>query len=455
MTANPNPAPKKPLRIIMPKHHTPLPKTPEEGATAKMSSGQATPSENNFLEPPISHRVWLRRGLIVSGLAAAAFIPTPYWVGGEVTLESTEGQRQAVYAPRGAVVQEIYVNTGDTVSPGQSLVKFNDLELEREITETEEKLTQAQSALERLQVQQVELETKLSEAAILAQSTQTQANRLQNRVTQLKTSSPPPELKALEVRASRLQERLGELKLDIDNYRTLYEAGAMAEKVVRDAESAYQETEKELIVVGEEIKLTNRQLLESMEDQTFNAEYQTAAQQSALKIAEANANIRAYEEMIQVLTERLESLKTQQTSLTVYSTLSGRVLSEDLDLALGQEIGPNTIILKVVNLQELTAKVEVKEDDFEYVNLGAPIRVRVQQSKQEVHEGRVEEISSYRIETDETQQNRIAAVEISIENKDEELRPGSSGYAKIFSKWIPLHKRLYREISKLIPIRFW
>ena len=453
MTANPKPQPQKPLRVVMPKARTPEPATSEtQPSETEVLSDK--PSPESTLPEPDSGSVWVRRGLIVAGLAAVAFIPTPYWVGGKVTLESTEGQRQAVYAPRRAIVQQIHVEDGETISAGDPLVTLNSLELAREITDTEEKLAQARAALERLQVQQVELDTELQETAILAQSAERQANRLQTRVAQLETGSPPPELEALEVRANRLQERLGELQLDINNYQTLYEAGAVAEKVVRDAESAYRETEKELTIVREEIELAQRQLLENTEDRAYNAAYQAAAQQSASKIAETNADIRAYEEMIQVLEDSLESLKAQQASLTVYATLSGRVLGEDLDLVLGQEMGPNEAILRVVNLKELTAQVQVKEDDLVFVNVGAPLKFRSQQSKLEVYEAHVEEIPSYDVEPDETQQRRVVTVEISIENEDEQLRPGSSGYAKIFSEWIPLYERVGREISKLVPIRF-
>lgn len=430
---------------------TQLPKT-ETLPNVSSSDPILSPDKTSF--DPAARSVWWRRGLIISGLTLLAFIPTPYWVGGEVTLESAEGQRQAVYVPRRAVVQSIHVEAGETISEGDPLVTLNSLELDREIADTEEKLAQAHSALERLQVQQVELDTELTEAAILAQSAQIQADRLQNRVAQLDTGSPPPELEALEVIASRLQERLGELQLDIDNYQTLYEAGAMAQKVVRDAESAYRETEKELTVIWEEIELTKRQLIEHTEDRIHDAVYQAEAQQSALRIADTNADIQAYEAMVQVLENNIKELHTQKSSLTIASTLSGRVLGEDLDLVLGREMEPNQIILRVVNLKELTAKVEVKEDDLVYVNLGAPIKFRSQQSKLEVYEARVEEIPSYDVEPDENRQRRVVTVEISIENEDEQLRPGSSGYAKIFSEWIPLYERVGREISKLVPIRF-
>ena len=48
------------------------------------------------------------------------------------------------------------------------------------------------------------------------------------------------------------------------------------------------------------------------EDRANNAAYQAAAPQSALKIAETNADLQAYGEIIQVLEESLENLKVQQ-----------------------------------------------------------------------------------------------------------------------------------------------
>jgi hypothetical protein len=58
------------------------------------------------------------------------------------------------------------------------------------------------------------------------------------------------------------------------------------------------------------------------------------------------------------------------------------------------------------------------------------------------------------LEPDQTQQRRIATVRVVIDNEDGRLQPGSGGYAKIFSEWIPLYERLGRELIKLVPSRF-
>ena len=200
--------------------------------------------------------------------------------------------------------------------------------------------------------------------------------------------------------------------------------------------------------------MAKRQLEDSATDLTENALYKQEIQVSTQRLLDVNAGMQAYQQAIQTLENRLDQLSNQQGELVINANLAGRVLGEDLDLIAGQEVDANQVILRVVNLKQLTAEVDVKEDDLSYVNVGAPVKFRSQQSKLDVHDAQIEKIPSYDVESDETNQKRIVKVEISIENEEELLRPGSSGYAKIFSEWIPLYERLGREISKLVPIRF-
>jgi hypothetical protein len=111
------------------------------------------------------------------------------------------------------------------------------------------------------------------------------------------------------------------------------------------------------------------------------------------------------------------------------------------------------MLMQVAELSQLTANVEIKEEDLAFVEPGATVTFRPRQSKLDTYSARVEDIL-HNLETDETQQQRVAIVRVVIENPNEELRPGSSGYAKIFSEWTPLYNRVGRELLKLIPERF-
>jgi multidrug efflux pump subunit AcrA (membrane-fusion protein) len=52
-----------------------------------------------------------------------------------------------VRSPIPAIVESVQVKTGDTVQPGQVLAKLSSQELEREISEVEEKLIRAQQEI--------------------------------------------------------------------------------------------------------------------------------------------------------------------------------------------------------------------------------------------------------------------------------------------------------------------
>lgn len=453
MTANPKSQPQKPLRVVMPKART------VKSPSPRTSFPETVPSSSNLPDEPAAPKseskpAWIRRGVILSGLAMAAFIPLPYQVGGNVTLEWTEGQRQAVYSPRRAIVQEIHVQSGDTISRGEPLVTLQSLELENEMATTKEKLAEAKIALEGWQVQRTEAEARALDATVLAQSAERQAQRLQDRIGELDAGKHPPELIALQTEANSLEKQLKDQRDILDKYSTLHEEGVVSEEEMLKPRMDHESLRGNLAVKQEEIKLMERQLREETDDQADTAIYQQTVADSNHRVAQASQKIAAYQETIQMLESRLADLQHQKDEFVVIANVPGRILGEDLDLMVNQEIQPSAVILRVANLKELTAHVEIKEDDLEHVRIGAPVKFRSQQAKLFVHDARIEAIPPSYAEPDETQQRRVVTVKLSIDNEDELLRPGSSGYAKVFSEWIPLYQHVGREISKLVPIRF-
>jgi multidrug resistance efflux pump len=452
MTTNPSPQPRKPLRIVVPKSRKPVPKpdpNPEVVSAPVPEPGAAESSPETAHSNP-----WIRRGIILSGLTLAAFIPTPYWVGGDVVLESSEGQRQAVYAPTRAVVEAIHVEPGDTVYIGEPLVTLRSLDLEQAIADVEEKLAAALENQEALQLRIKEAENRQDEAEVLAQSAQNQASRYQERVAQLESGENPPELNRLITEEADLVKQLEEAEQNLNRIRKLAEDGGVSLQELDREEQNFNTLASDLEAKRYDIDLMQRQLREDAADRTDAAIYQQTLATSTQQTAAASQELVATQNTIQGLEQRLKELQEQEEALVVTAQVAGRVLGEDLDLVVGQELQPNVAILRVEDLTELTAHIEIREDDLPYVEIGAPAKFRSQQAKHLVYEARIEAIPYNYLEADVTENRRVATVKLTISNEDESLRPDSSGYAKIFSEWIPLYQRVGREISKLIPIRF-
>ncbi len=367
-------------------------------------------------------------------------------------LDWKESARQSVHTPLPAIVDEVLVETGEVVYPGQVLAQLSSPQLEREIAEVQEKLANAYQELGAAQQGQIRAQAALLEATTRAQAAHLQANRSADRWAQSQQGLLTPELQALSIEQHRLEAQLAEVDAQVQRYQTLYEQGAISLVNVETYQIQYRNLERDLATTHERIRLTQQQLMDAAVDDAAIANTETATMMAADQVATASNQLSTHQQTIAALSARLEELKARQAQLTLRATVEGTIITEDLDLKVGQELRPDTVLMQIANLQQLPANVEVREEDLDYVEKNAPVTFRPRQAKLETYDARVEHVL-YNVQPDDTQQRRIAIVQVVIDNSDGRLRPGSSGYARIFSEWIPLYERVGRELIKLVPER--
>jgi multidrug resistance efflux pump len=447
MTAQPKPASSSPYRVTPPRTAAePIPPNPN-------NSDEASPSESaqpESVKP--NHRPWIIGG-VLAGLGLMGLIPVPYQVGGDVQLAWRTDARQAVNPPMPAMVERVLVSPGDRVGSGQPLVQLSSRELEREIAEVQEKLAQAQRELALAQQEQIQAEALVFEASVREQVARQQAQPSLERMQQIQQGLTPPEIQQLQIEQVRLEQQLQEISTNIDRFQLLADEGAIAQMRVDEQESLYRNVERDLAVNAQQHQLVQQQIETAAIQDLGTIDTQSASLSAAQQVMETNQRIAAQEQIIVDLNQRLATLQTEQDTLVLTATTDGTVITSDLDLLVGQEVRPETTLMQVAELSQLTANVEIKEEDLTFVEIGATVTFRPRQSKLDTYSARVEDIL-YNLESDETQQQQVATVRVVIENPDEQLRPGSSGYAKIFSEWTPLYSRVGRELLKLIPERF-
>ncbi|WP_008309718.1 HlyD family secretion protein [Leptolyngbya sp. PCC 6406] len=460
MTTSPNPRQKAPFRVVPP------PAAPTPQPTSSPASPPAAPSQPLPTDAPASAASpsatapettpfrWPWRGLIVaSGLVLAGFIPTPYQVGGEVTLAWPEGDRQQIRAPMRAIVEEFYVAPGDQVTAGQTIVRLSSLDLEREIAQLQRDIDQAQQLLAEVQREQLQAQARVREITAVVVVTEDKTKRAVVRGEQGAQGATLPEIALLEVQRDRLDSQLVTDREEWERYQFLHAQGAIADEEVRRRENNYLNTQKDLQVKAAEIAHTRQRLADTAADEIGNAQVQGASADAAALLAGYRDLITAQEQVIASHRERQLALQAQQQNLVLVSAQTGTVLDDDLDLLVGQEVTPEKNLLRIAQLNQLTANVEVKEEDLNYVQPGAAVTFRPTSSKLTPYDAEVDRVLKD-VAPDSTQQRRIATVRVVIDNADQQLRPGSGGYAKIFSEWIPLYQRLGREVIKLVPSRF-
>jgi multidrug resistance efflux pump len=391
--------------------------------------------------------------LILCGLALAAFVPVPYQVGGEVDLEWPEGARQEVRPPMAAIVEEVYVTSASTVEVEQPLVKLRSRDLDTETAGVRERLARAQEDLQEALRTQTQAEASLIEIDAQIRATQERASRLQTRLANLDRNLISPEIQALMIQRDQLTFRLDQAKVDWERYRDLNAKGAVPTQELEIKELTFRTIEQDLKAKNEEIKLAQQRLSDSAADEQGAVNFQNARFTAANLVAKTNEQIAAHRNTVQTLEARLTELLQQEDGLVLLSTQVGTILDKDLDLLAGQAVAPDSVLLRIANLEYLTANVKVKEEDWDYVQIGMRVTFRPNSAKSSPLEGEVESISAY-AQLDQTEQRRVATVRVKIHNPDGRLLPSSSGYAKIASDDMRLYQRVKWEIIKLVPSKF-
>ncbi len=352
-----------------------------------------------------------------------------------------------------AIVEEVYVTSASTVEVEQPLVKLRSRDLDTETAGVRERLARAQEDLQEALRTQTQAEASLIEIDAQIRATQERASRLQTRLANLDRNLISPEIQALMIQRDQLTFRLDQAKVDWERYRDLNAKGAFPTQELEIKELTFRTIEQDLKAKNEEIKLAQQRLSDSAADEQGAVNFQNARFTAANLVAKTNEQIAAHRNTVQTLEARLTELLQQEDGLVLLSTQVGTILDKDLDLLAGQAVAPDSVLLRIANLEYLTANVKVKEEDWDYVQVGMRVTFRPNSAKSSPLEGEVESISAY-AQLDQTEQRRVATVRVKIHNPDGRLLPSSSGYAKIASDDMRLYQRVKWEIIKLVPSKF-
>ena len=100
--------------------------------------------------PSISYRPWLIAGTIALGLLGIGVIPIPSEVGGTVTLKAKPGNLRTISTPIAGVIDFLSpgVQAGSRLKKGQAIAQIRSRDVEREIAQMQQALSEANQQLE-------------------------------------------------------------------------------------------------------------------------------------------------------------------------------------------------------------------------------------------------------------------------------------------------------------------
>ncbi|KXJ53315.1 MAG: hypothetical protein AXW15_09730 [Neptuniibacter sp. Phe_28] len=130
----------------------------------------------------------------------------------------------------------------------------------------------------------------------------------------------------------------------------------------------------------------------------------------------------------------------------------GRLVSMHLRQKVGSYLAPGEPFAIAENTSKVLAEIEIPEADIPYVKKGASVRVRPQAYHSADFIGTVLSIDS---NVTEERYGRVVKVITILENSDQRLKTGMTGYAKIESETLPVWEVLSMAIIRFVEVEVW
>ena len=181
----------------------------------------------------------------------------------------------------------------------------------------------------------------------------------------------------------------------------------------------------------------------------------TAQRETARKKRDVNRSARdaAATQIAELEIEQLDAqirlAEYRQASLTICSPVDGVVLQGELENAQGAPVRTGDVLVEVSPLATLKLELNVAEFDLDYVSLDQPVDFSLEGTPFQQMQGSIERIHP----ASEIRDNQNVFVsEFTVDNENQQLRPGMQGNAKVNAGkrslgWVLFHRPAQRLYS--------
>jgi putative peptide zinc metalloprotease protein len=428
--------------------------TPDQKSVASPSP-QSTEKPNS---PSTKNSKKLLPYLLLILLASSMFLRAPYEVGGETKLDTLPDpdHRRSIVNPQQVPckIDSVSVTVGQLVKEGDELVKLSCRLLDEDIQKTQLELEKANQDLETLNKQsaiaissaRTEYAKSQAASAAAAQSKSVDESGLLNQIN------------ILEKQKESFQSDKDTAEIKLSRYEKL-EKDIVPQITLDDLRGTSKRLSKNIEGVDEQIANVKTQFRNNAQTDQRRADIQTITADESSEIADINSRSTSIRDTIKNRNARLEALTSQQKSLVLRSPIAGKVYpsgtTSEFDNLKDREILSSSPIMLIANTKQLVAKIEIDRKDRELAEKGADVKFRSHSSRDKSYEGKISRNDpKYNTSTVPNQPSTTIEVSFIVENPEENLLVGETGWAKIYTEDMFLFQRIGWEISRMIPTRF-
>jgi putative peptide zinc metalloprotease protein len=289
------------------------------------------------------------------------------------------------------IIEEVYFDGGETLEPGVLLAKLNSADAARQVTIHDARIKEQQAEIDRLLAKPTQEEIDLAEEALRVEQTKAEFSRMN--LARKEKVFERNVISQEEMEAARREH-----EVDMGNVR---EAEANVALVKAGA------TEEEILAAEAE-------LLRWQEERNL---YQDKYEKSFL-----------------------------------YMPIRGKLITQHLKQRIGQYLNTGEVFAVVENTSQVLGEVEVPEFDVGVIQLGAEVRVRVWAYHDQIFMGKVTSIDT---NVEQRSFGNVVKVITLLENEDQRLKSGMTGYAKVSGETRPVWEVLFLTIVRFVQVEMW
>jgi multidrug efflux pump subunit AcrA (membrane-fusion protein) len=389
--------------------------------------------------------------LIVGAVAAAlCFTQIEDRVGGSFQLRPAT--RAEIRAPVAGFVQAVSYDEGDRVPPGELLARLEVPDLECRLAQKRAEVSEVQARLRLLRIgPRPEEVTEQRQRTARAKAWRELGDQDLKRMRKAHDEEQDQRVKHITAASA-------ERDVALDNYQratSLLRRQALSEQEFHEAEGRYRVSQARLAEAESAKRAHEAKGTLEAEDEVAKREKELADAQAALRLLEAGTRpeeIQSEQARLVRLQAEVRHLESQRQRQVIVSPVTGLVTTPRLKEKVGQYVHEGDLICVVEEPAGLEAEISLAEQDAARIRASQRIELKARALPFETYVTQVDRVAPAAGHGD-VQSTVIVYCRISEES--DQLRPGMTGYARLYMGRHPVGRILLERALRFIRTEFW
>jgi putative peptide zinc metalloprotease protein len=397
-----------------------------------------------------------KRPLLVSGFVIAAIagliVPAELKVSGEFRV--LPGQHTDVRAQVAGMIEEIYLDEGDSVKAGDRVARLAARDFQAALGQVEAEIVERQARLKMLRAGATPAETQLARNELeTALTRQRQLEHQFDEASRMQASRRSRAESSMTAAETRLQYD----QRDLERSRELFRVGLISRTQLDRSEEQVRLRERELDGSRADVAILVSDNLSQLAGELAVAKKAVEETNSKLRVLLEGSRAEVIES-VEAEIVRLKVRRRQLTSdlelATISSATAGVIVTPRLKEKRGARVEKGDLIAQVHELERVVPEIIVSEKEIGDVAPGSHVILKARAYPEMSFSGTVRAVAPAATEADGPER-RVFRVIVQMDRKNDLLRPAMTGNAKIYCGKRPIFHLLTRRIARYVRVESW